>query len=391
MPETPSLVDRFLRSDAVMYAGPSETTRDYADKMLLAALQEAQTVARSYDNKAQIVGVGYILALNLVLRFGDLLPTHAPIGPLFYAVVWGIVIMPILQFGQVLYPSRTRAEREFNGKTSHGSKVPPVYYVDPSYFADVRDLMHQVLRSDWTSVLATELLKTSRVRIIKQARFQRGLMMTVVSFIVLGGEQFFRSFTLDLNETTSYEAGKRSSRPHLLFRHRKGGLRLGKDQLLRQAGARPEISESRITMDPATITAVSALAGSAIGALASVATSWLTQHRQNRMQRLEQEASRRERLFGEFIDQASRAYADGIVQERLDDPAKLVPMYTAISKLRLFAMPGTIGAAEAVLEHVVTTYETTSSALEARNSRVAAHDILRAFAEACRAELTSVR
>ena len=101
-----------------MYAGPGETTRDYADKMLLAALQEAQTVARSYDNKAQIVGVGYILALNLVLRFGDLLPTHAPIGPLFYAVVWGIVIMPILQFGQVLYPSRTRAEREFNGKMS---------------------------------------------------------------------------------------------------------------------------------------------------------------------------------------------------------------------------------------------------------------------------------
>ncbi len=143
MPETPSLVDHFLRSDAVMYAGPGETTRDYADKMLLAALQEAQTVARSYDNKAQIVGVGYILALNLVLRFGDLLPTHAPIGPLFYAVVWGIVIMPILQFGQVLYPSRTRAEREFNGKTSHGSKAPPVYYVDPDYFADVRDLMHQ--------------------------------------------------------------------------------------------------------------------------------------------------------------------------------------------------------------------------------------------------------
>jgi hypothetical protein len=42
-------------------------------------------------------------------------------------------------------------------------------------------------------VLAAELLKTSRVRIIKQVRFRRGLMMTVVSFIVLGGEQFVRS------------------------------------------------------------------------------------------------------------------------------------------------------------------------------------------------------
>ena len=144
-------------------------------------------------------------------------------------------------------------------------------------------------------------------------------------------------------------------------------------------------------MDPATISAFSALAGSAIGALASVATTWLTQHHQDHMQRLEQEASRRERLFGEFIDQASKAYADGVVQERLDDPAKLVPMYTAMSKLRLFATPGTIGAAEAVLEHVVETYERPSSAQEARNSPVAAHDILRAFAEVCRAELTDLR
>ncbi len=189
------LLDRFLGSDAPMYIGPSETTREYIDKMLLAALQEAQSVARSYDTKAQIVGVGYILALNLVLHFGDLLPTHAPIGPLFYAVVWGIVIMPILQFGQVLFPSRTRAEKELLAKTPAGSEHR-VYYVDPDSFANVRDLVNQALKSDWTSVLAAELLKTSLVRIIKQARFRRGLMMTVVSFVVLGGEQFVRSLAV---------------------------------------------------------------------------------------------------------------------------------------------------------------------------------------------------
>ena len=197
MPETvPTLLDRFLGSDASMYAGPGEITREYVDKMLGAALQEAQSVARSYDTKAQIVGVGYILALNLVLHFGDLLPTHAPIGPLFFAAVWGIVIMPILQFGQVLYPSRTRAERELNGKMSGAAAIPPVYYVDPSSFADVRELVDQALKSDWTSVLAAELLKTSRARIIKQTRFRRALMMTVVSFVALGGEQFFRSLAV---------------------------------------------------------------------------------------------------------------------------------------------------------------------------------------------------
>lgn len=191
----PSLLDRSLRSDATTYAGTGEPTRDHADKMLLAALQDSQSAVRSYDTKAQIVGVGYILALNLVLHFGDLLPTRAPLGPLFFAVVWGIVIMPILQFGQVLYPSRTRAEKELLAKMSSGSEQR-VYYVNPDRFVDLKDFVQQALRCDWTSALAAELLKTSRVRIIKQARFRRGLMMTVVSFILLGGEQFMRSLTL---------------------------------------------------------------------------------------------------------------------------------------------------------------------------------------------------
>jgi hypothetical protein len=155
----------------------------------------SQSVVRSYDHKSQIVGVGYILALNLVLHFGDLLPTRAPLGPLFFAVVWGIVIMPILQFGQVLYPGRRRAEKELLTKTSCGPEQC-VDYVDPDTFADVRDFVQKALRSDWTSVLAAELLKTSHIRIIKQARFRRGLTMAVVSFIVLGGEQFLRSLSI---------------------------------------------------------------------------------------------------------------------------------------------------------------------------------------------------
>jgi hypothetical protein len=178
-----------------MDAGTGEPTRGTVDKMLLAALQDTLTAVRSYDSKAQIVGVGYILALNLVLHFGDLLPTRAPLGPLFFAVVWGIVIMPILQFGQVLYPSRKRAEKALLAKMSGGSE-PGVYYVDPDRFADLKDFVQQALRCDWTSALAAELLKTSRIRIIKQARFRRGLMMTVVSFIVLGGEQFVRSLAI---------------------------------------------------------------------------------------------------------------------------------------------------------------------------------------------------
>ncbi len=167
----------------------------YTDKMLLAALLETQAATRSYDNKAQIVGVGYMLALGLVMQFGDLLPGRAPLGPLFFAVVWGVILLPIPQFGQVLYPSRSRAEKDLLPKTSCAPERS-VFYVDPEAFADVKDFVQHALKSDWTSVLAAELLKTSHNRIIKQTRFRRGLMMVVVSFIVLASEQFLRSLAV---------------------------------------------------------------------------------------------------------------------------------------------------------------------------------------------------
>ena len=144
--------------------------------------------------------------------------------------------------------------------------------------------------------------------------------------------------------------------------------------------------------DPGTISAFSALAGSAIGALASVATTWFTQHHQEHAQRHNQEASRRERLFGEFIEQASQTSLEAIVQDGLDTPAKLIPTYATLSKLRLFATPGTIRAAEAVLERIIESYQSPPISLHAKTEEgMATRDIVRAFAEACRLELTELR
>ena len=147
-----------------------------------------------------------------------------------------------------------------------------------------------------------------------------------------------------------------------------------------------------MAMNTATISAVSALAGSGIGALASVTTSWLTHYFQSREKRLSQEASRRERVFVSFVDQASQTYAHGMVQEGLDDPARLVPLYATINKLRLFATRDTVRAAEAVLDAVVHAYHAPgAAALKSGDRNVAAHDILRTFAELCRAELKALR
>ena len=68
-------------------------------------------------------------------------------------------------------------------------------------------------------------------------------------------------------------------------------------------------------MDASYISAVSALAGSAIGALASLTTTWLTQHAQSRTTQRLQHRARREALYGEFICEASKLFADAFLTD----------------------------------------------------------------------------
>jgi hypothetical protein len=63
-------------------------------------------------------------------------------------------------------------------------------------------------------------------------------------------------------------------------------------------------------MDAAYISALSALAGSAIGALSSLGTTWLAQNAQNRLALLNQQRAKREALYSEFIDEASDPLLD---------------------------------------------------------------------------------
>jgi hypothetical protein len=143
-------------------------------------------------------------------------------------------------------------------------------------------------------------------------------------------------------------------------------------------------------MEAAYLSAFSALAGSAIGATASLTTTWLTQRYQDRSQRLAQERARRERIFGELIEQASQLYADALSHTPLEDPARLVPLYATLGKLRLFASERTIAAADAVMARIVETYYSPNPDFTARPSpqvQVSDFDILRAFTEACRDEL----
>lgn len=140
-------------------------------------------------------------------------------------------------------------------------------------------------------------------------------------------------------------------------------------------------------MNPAYISAISILCGSMIGALASLVTPQLANRHEHEMQRRRLENARRERIFLQFIDQASQAFVDALVHTAIENPSKLVPLYATMGKLRLFASEETVTAAERVLNRVIETYYAPKLELQTRPTVDSGSDILREFSETSRAEL----
>ena len=140
-------------------------------------------------------------------------------------------------------------------------------------------------------------------------------------------------------------------------------------------------------MTDAYTSAIAALAGSAIGGLASFATTWLTQHAQDRTQRFAQAMALRQRLYGEFIEEASRLFTDALTHQ-LDDPSTFVRLYALVGKLRLFATANVISRAQEVMRFIVETYKLPNRDFRNPQERQEPDvDVLRAFSEACREEL----
>ena len=108
-------------------------------------------------------------------------------------------------------------------------------------------------------------------------------------------------------------------------------------------------------MNDVYMSGIAALAGSATGALASFATTWLTQYKQERAQRFAQAMALRHRLYEEFIEEASKLFTDALTHE-LDDPSKFLRLYALVGKLRLFATANVISRAEEAMRLIVETY-----------------------------------
>jgi hypothetical protein len=59
---------------------------------------------------------------------------------------------------------------------------------------------------------------------------------------------------------------------------------------------------------------------------------------QNRATYLNQQRAKREALYTEFIDEASRLFTDALSHE-MEDLSKMVHLYSITNKIRLFASP----------------------------------------------------
>ncbi|HEY1887198.1 MAG TPA: hypothetical protein VGG86_14305 [Roseiarcus sp.] len=141
-------------------------------------------------------------------------------------------------------------------------------------------------------------------------------------------------------------------------------------------------------MDSAYISAFAALAGTAIGGLASFATSWVTQQAQTRAQRIAAEKDARAALFGRFLDEAAKLYADAL-QNRRDDVTALMGIYGLTNRIRLISSQEVVEAADMVVRIIVDTYQAPNMTMaQMRENWIDRHiDPLRDFAEACRKEL----
>jgi hypothetical protein len=140
-------------------------------------------------------------------------------------------------------------------------------------------------------------------------------------------------------------------------------------------------------MDASALTALAALCGAAIGGLTSVCANLLTQRMQVRAHWLAREMDRRQDLYKDFIEQASRCYVHAL-QHGEPDVAGLVALYAKLGRMRLISSPTVLESAGAIERNIIDTYlMPDKSFLELREMiNSGSVDLLRDFSTACRAE-----
>ena len=144
-------------------------------------------------------------------------------------------------------------------------------------------------------------------------------------------------------------------------------------------------------MDTTIVSALTGIIGTICGGSASFATAWVTQKTRARREEVRAEVSKREALYGDFIDECSKHVMDSL-EHNLDKSERLLSIYASLNRIRLCASEAVLAQAQKVVTFIVEQYFAPNVSVEEFHERVhnGGIDPLKAFSEACRRELTSM-
>src|SRR3984957_19423386 len=108
-------------------------------------------------------------------------------------------------------------------------------------------------------------------------------------------------------------------------------------------------------MDNSIISVLAALTGAAVGGLTSGIANWINHRSQVRAQWLNHEMNRRQILYKDFIEEASKCYIDALQHNEADIPG-LVGLYAKLSRMRVLSSTHVIENAEIVTRKILDTY-----------------------------------
>jgi hypothetical protein len=141
-------------------------------------------------------------------------------------------------------------------------------------------------------------------------------------------------------------------------------------------------------MDTAYLSALAALAGTAVGGLTSFFGSWFGQSAQFKAQLFLQEKGRRQEKYRDFVEEASRLCIHALINDQ-PDLSKTIALYALVSRMRILSSPKVIEEADKVARLIVDSYPQPNKTFSELHDMVHERslDPLRDFSEFCREEL----
>ena len=136
--------------------------------------------------------------------------------------------------------------------------------------------------------------------------------------------------------------------------------------------------------------ALSALAGTIIGGVLSLLAPWMVNQRQVRAQWLSHDRERREDVYKDFIEQATKCYI-GALLDNTPDVSALVVLYAKLSRMRVLSSKAVIERGDDLIKKIIATYSQPNKSFSELPIGTESFDLIRDFSEACRAEFHSLR